>query len=402
MAIIIGSNFLLPAGVFLDERQGHAEDLQALKDWDFVKYNIPEGFEVYCNGSWYTYSPSQSNPETGFFHLRDESLQKKIETDVNSAKEELSSKIDSVKTEIESQQDEDYDNLIGELEDLEGELIKKIEADDKKLDDRITIINSSLTNKITSDIATLSGTVNNLYQRKITTDSVIDLSAENKVSLKLDAAGNILSKTAEGLLSTINLVEIPQPSNSPYEHRYKLVGNGGVQIGETISVPRDQYIKTATYIPAATADDVTTGENVVWGNPYLRFDFILRDNSLKIVYLPLKDLVDIYIPGDGIDISEENKVSLIIDPESSETISVGPRGLLFKDGKYATFSEFDEHSKDEEIHINNSERASWNGKLDVQILTSEDNSPIDGVFTPTGWSLEDAYLKGSNDYDEYF
>lgn len=55
MANKIGSNFLLPAKVFLDKRQGIVSGIGELGTWDYDKYPIPDGFEVFVDGKWYTY-----------------------------------------------------------------------------------------------------------------------------------------------------------------------------------------------------------------------------------------------------------------------------------------------------------------------------------------------------------
>lgn len=71
MANKIGSNFLLPAKVFLDKRQGIVSRIEELGAWDFNKYPIPNGFEVFVDGKWYTYYKDiEKDPTTGFFRIR--------------------------------------------------------------------------------------------------------------------------------------------------------------------------------------------------------------------------------------------------------------------------------------------------------------------------------------------
>lgn len=72
MAINIGSNFSFQGQQFLDDRQGIAKTKRELLNWNLT---VPEGFEVCCEGVWYTYQPKQDkDPETGYFHQRDEQL----------------------------------------------------------------------------------------------------------------------------------------------------------------------------------------------------------------------------------------------------------------------------------------------------------------------------------------
>lgn len=71
MANKIGSNFLLPAKVFLDKRQGIVSGIGELGTWDYDKYPIPDGFEVFVDGKWYTYYKDiKKDSITGFFRIR--------------------------------------------------------------------------------------------------------------------------------------------------------------------------------------------------------------------------------------------------------------------------------------------------------------------------------------------
>lgn len=71
MAIIITDQYRLRQKNFLDDRQGLATSLQALRDWNTSVNPLPDGFEVCVDGVWYVYS--SQNPisgETGRFKLR--------------------------------------------------------------------------------------------------------------------------------------------------------------------------------------------------------------------------------------------------------------------------------------------------------------------------------------------
>ena len=70
MAIRVQSNYFFNGNGFLDSRQGKASTLQDLIDWDFEKDVIPEGFEVYVDGNWYTYDSSHYSEDTGKFKPR--------------------------------------------------------------------------------------------------------------------------------------------------------------------------------------------------------------------------------------------------------------------------------------------------------------------------------------------
>jgi hypothetical protein len=71
MAIIITDKFQLRQKNFLDDRQGIASSVSALKSWNYSSVPIPEGFEVYVDGVWYTYrSSNPDDPVTGRFKTR--------------------------------------------------------------------------------------------------------------------------------------------------------------------------------------------------------------------------------------------------------------------------------------------------------------------------------------------
>lgn len=68
MAINIGSNYSFKGKRFLDDRQCIIQKKEDLKDW---KMPVPEGFEVFVEGEWYIYKPSEKpNDITGLWFPR--------------------------------------------------------------------------------------------------------------------------------------------------------------------------------------------------------------------------------------------------------------------------------------------------------------------------------------------
>ena len=61
----------------------------------------------------------------------------------------------------------------------------------------------------------------------------------------------------------------------------------------TINIPKDQFLKEASYVGSASADDVAADASVVEGDPYLKFVWQLPD-SQATTYVPVKELVDSY------------------------------------------------------------------------------------------------------------
>lgn len=73
MSIEIGSNFMYRGKKYLDDRLNDITSLNDLKNWDISTIPIPDGFEVFYDGYWYTYnSGNKPNEKTGCFKKRSE------------------------------------------------------------------------------------------------------------------------------------------------------------------------------------------------------------------------------------------------------------------------------------------------------------------------------------------
>lgn len=91
MAINIGTNINYQGHEYLDKRQGLANSEDDLKNWSTP---VPNGFEVYVNGLWYTYDENNEISDiTGKFKKReDEDLKAQVElntTDINDIMHEV-------------------------------------------------------------------------------------------------------------------------------------------------------------------------------------------------------------------------------------------------------------------------------------------------------------------------
>jgi hypothetical protein len=56
-------------------------------------------------------------------------------------------------------------------------------------------------------------------------------------------------------------------------------------------------------------------------------DLTIANASQNHIYIPVKDLVDVYTKGDGIDISNSNVISVEIDSNNANGLSVGANGV---------------------------------------------------------------------------
>lgn len=82
----------------------------------------------------------------------------------------------------------------------------------------------------------------------------------------------------------------------------------------TINIPKDQFLKEATFVASATAADQAIDSTVILGDPYLKFVWQVNTDpevsGLPTTYVAVKNLVDTYTAGDYITISDDNKVSV--------------------------------------------------------------------------------------------
>jgi hypothetical protein len=113
---------------------------------------------------------------------------------------------------------------------------------------------------------------------------------------------------------------------------------GGTLIG-TISIPKDFLVKSGVVIDVveyngdyynATDTSHTTALSVNAAGKYL--DFVVNVKSGTAVtdshiYILVSDLVDAYTEGNGIDISNANVVSVVIDQNNANGLSVSSNGV---------------------------------------------------------------------------
>lgn len=143
--------------------------------------------------------------------------------------------------------------------------------------------------------------------------------SDKEISLQIDSTDKVLSQSDNGLLASISLVQ--DELNSLH---YTLTGKDGANLGE-INIPKDQFLKEASFVSAATESDKEIDESVVIGDPYLKFVF-QTDGEDKTVYVNVKQLVDVYTAGNGIEISD-NAVSVKLDPSSENYLTISESGV---------------------------------------------------------------------------
>lgn len=104
-----------------------------------------------------------------------------------------------------------------------------------------------------------------------------------------------------------------------YSKTYSLTKDG-TEVGVKINIPKDLVVNKGNVKVVATAG--TPYEGAVVGDKYL--DIELNDPTKDHIYIPVKELVDVYTAGDGIEISTDN----VIKSKNSNLINGSRAGSL--------------------------------------------------------------------------
>ena len=101
----------------------------------------------------------------------------------------------------------------------------------------------------------------------------------------------------------------------------------GAQVGEKINIPKDYLVKEAELLEVAVTDTPYSG--AVIGDKYIDFTINTQasDEDEQHIYLPVKDLVDVYTGGNGININASNVVSVQIDAANANGLALGSAGF---------------------------------------------------------------------------
>lgn len=173
-----------------------------------------------------------------------------------------------------------------------------------------------------------SGDIEDLAQRLDTVEGAIEVAedsgltkADGELAVKISSAeGNSLSVSADGLYVAVPEIDVPEytlesvaGADSAYAAQYQLKKDG-VSVGATINIPKDQFLKSATFHPEKE-------EGATVEAPYLKFVWQLdidsdTEGDQTVTYVPVADLVDTYTAGDYINIDDSGVISV-----NTETLS---------------------------------------------------------------------------------
>lgn len=106
----------------------------------------------------------------------------------------------------------------------------------------------------------------------------------------------------------------------------KTVNGTSTMVGSKINIAADIFVQSVSGV--LTAAEADAANNIDVGDKYVEFTIgTTEDENPTILKLKLTDLVDTYVAGNGISISESNEVGIVIDSTSANGLSVGANGL---------------------------------------------------------------------------
>lgn len=173
----------------------------------------------------------------------------------------------------------------------------------------------------------------------------------------------------------------------------------GTQVGATINIPKDYLVRSGEVKTVTVADEPYEG--AVVGDKYLDFVVNTVDDSgnTSHIYIPVSDLVDAYVAGNGIQINESNFISVKVDPTNSNGLGVGGSGVAM----YVVTP-----SASGIGGTNGAMLATDKEKLDklqiVGVFTSDsDTDPVvegnDGLVPSPTWAERYKFLRGDGTWD---
>ena len=155
-----------------------------------------------------------------------------------------------------------------------------------------------------------------------------------------------------------------------------------VQTGEKINIPKDYLVKEAELLEVTETDVPYSG--AVIGDKYIDFTINTQaaDEDERHIYLPVKDLVDTYVAGNGINIAD-NTVSAKLDTANANGLAVDAAGIKLNLATSTTAGAMSGADK---------------AKLDASSTTEQMNQAIsEAVSDLTDGTTELPYVKKSGD-----
>lgn len=143
-----------------------------------------------------------------------------------------------------------------------------------------------------------------------------------EVALKINANDKVLSQSADGLLATFAIAKLGTATEG-YAASYQLQDKSGNAMGVTIDIPKDMVVSKGEVKTVETTDQPYSG--AVVGDKYI--ELTIANASKSPLWIPVKDLVDIYTSGNGINVNGSNVISVVVDPTTESFLTVGAAGI---------------------------------------------------------------------------
>ena len=182
----------------------------------------------------------------------------------------------------------------------------------------------------------------------------------------------------------------------------------GTQVGQTINIPKDMVVESGTLEHCVTKDTPVAGLNP--GDPYI--DLVIANASSSHIYIPVKDLVDTYTAGNGLDLnngafSVDTTDTSIVDavPTASSTKFVQSGGVYSAlagkqntiDSTHKISADLIDDSEADNKFVTTSEKTTWSNKQDALSASNKLNADYisagttNAVITKTEKATYDGY-----------
>lgn len=155
-----------------------------------------------------------------------------------------------------------------------------------------------------------------------------------------------------------------------------------VAFGQKINIPKDMVVSAGEVKKATTANTPVNG--LAKGDPYI--ELTIANNDGTKLYIPVKDLVDVYTEGNGIKI-ENNQVAIDTEVVVVKSDLSGYQASLSADQLNAVnsgitadkLSALETHKAATDIHVTAEDKTNWNNKLNVGDVYSK--TEVDGAIS---------------------
>ena len=177
---------------------------------------------------------------------------------------------------------------------------------------------------VKEDKGVISATAGDIAAAHVT---IVDAGNHFTATTVEDALSELFTKAGDGSKVTL------ESANGTEDSVLKVytIKQGGSEVGK-INIPKDLVVTSGSVVKGNWAGDVFT-ENVSGDGTALK---LVIANQTKPVYINTLDLVKDHTAGNGINISDTNVISVVVDPTSETGLSVGTAGIKLTGIKAAT------------------------------------------------------------------